>query len=86
MIEAIVFSTIFGVFVIISFTIGLIFGVKLRNNKEISIPNPIKMIEEKKQEKVIKEIVSKRQEIDEINLANIEAYDGTELGQRDIPR
>lgn len=86
MIQAIVFSTILGVFIIIAFTIGLIFGVGLRNNKEIRVPNPIKMIEEKKQEKKEQEIQNKQQTIMEMNLANIEAYDGTEFGQKDIPR
>ena len=77
---------LFGVFIMLSFTIGLSFGCKLRNNEKISIPNmnPVKAIRLHNEERKIKEKEDKEQKILEQNLANIEAYDGSEFGQKDF--
>lgn len=82
----IILCTVFGVFILISFTIGLCFGCKLRNNETIKIPNlnPIKAIKDYKEEVKQKEKEDREQEILEQNLANIDAYDGTEAGQLDF--
>lgn len=74
-----------GIISLLSFYMGL----KATNNeptKEIKMPNPIKKIieykqqaEESKQERLEKEII-------ETNLENINNYNGTALGQKDIPR
>lgn len=73
-----------GFMCLLSFCMGL-----NSNNKEkieISTLNPIKRyqehkekIEESKQEKLEREIL-------ETNMENINNYDGTPLGQKDIPR
>lgn len=83
MIETIILCTIFGVFILISYTLGLRQGQKLKNNEEIKLPvlNPIKIVNneiERFEEK-------KKQEAYEITISNIDTYDGTGLGQRDIP-
>lgn len=73
-----------GCFILVAYTLGLKNGQKLKNNEEIKLPeiNPVKVIKneiENYEEK-------KKQEINEINMFNIDNYDGTGLGQRDIPR
>ena len=51
--ETIIACTIFGVFILMSFVLGLVFGCKLKNNEKIAIPNLniIKTINKSKQEK-----------------------------------
>lgn len=73
-----------GCFILVAYTLGLKNGQKLKNNEEIKLPemNPVKVIKneiENYEEK-------KKQEINEINMFNIDNYDGTGLGQKDIPR
>lgn len=82
----IILCTIFGVFILFSFITGLSFGCKLKNNETIKLPNlnPVKAIKDHKEERKQKEKDDKEQEILEQNLANIEAYDGTEYGQKDF--
>lgn len=48
--------------------------------KPISIPNPIKMVEKRKENK----IKTKEMKKFETLLNNIDAYDGTDFGQKDI--
>ena len=82
----IILCTIFGVFILLSFTMGLAFGCKLRNNETIKIPNlnPVKAVKNYIEEEKEQLKINKEQEILEQNLANIEAYDGSELGQKDF--
>lgn len=73
-----------GCFILMAYTLGLKNGQKLKNDEEIKLPeiNPVKAIKneiENYEEK-------KKQEINEINMFNIDNYDGTGLGQKDIPR
>jgi len=83
MIEAIILCTIFGVFIIIAYSLGLKNGQKLTKNEEVVVPNinPIKVIADEKERYEER----KKQEIQEINSYNIDHYDGTGLGQKDIP-
>lgn len=85
--ETIILCTIFGVFILLAFILGLVFGCKLRNNEKITVPNlnPVKTISKHKQEKNIQRNKELEEEILKINLENIENYDGTELGQKDFP-
>ena len=85
MINSVILCTVFGVFILVSFTIGLSFGVKLRNNEKIELPNPVKEIKKNRVIKKQAEKLAREAEIEEINLANIDAYDGTEFGQKDFP-
>lgn len=86
MTETAIICAVFGIFILFAFIKGVQIGVKLRNNEPIKVSNPVKTIKEKKQEKIERKIQNRQQTIMEMNLANIEAYDGTELGQKDIPR
>lgn len=88
MIETIILCTIFGVFILASFITGIKIGVKLRKDETIEIPsvNPIRTIKERKEEKEYMEQQEEEQRQIEVMLANIDAYDGTEIGQQDIPK
>lgn len=83
MLETIILCTIFGVFVLLSYTLGLRNGQRLSKNEEISIPelNPIKAI----QSEIESHEERKKQEQFDIMMANIDNYDGTGIGQQNIP-
>lgn len=84
MIEALILCTIFGVFNIISFIIGAKVGQKVVKGEEvkIDIPNPINAIHEHVEKRETKKELEKLDIITE----NIDNYDGTGLGQKEIPR
>lgn len=88
MIEAIILCTIFGVFIMFAFIKGIEIGIKTRKDEtiEISTLNPIKVIKEKKQEKEFFLQQEAEQKRIDVMLENIDKYDGTEIGQRDIPK
>ena len=83
MIEAIILCTIFGVFILVAYSLGLKNGQRLSKNEEVVVPNvnPIKVVTEE----IEKHEERKKQQIEEINSYNIDHYDGTGLGQKDIP-
>lgn len=88
MIYTIILCTIFGVFILVSFLLGLSFGVKLRNNEKIEMPNinPVKKIKKIVNEHKEEKNSLREQEIFEIEMANIDMYDGTGMGQKELPR
>lgn len=69
---------------IICFFLGAKIGQKAINNEPIKmeIKSPIEKIREHENKKEI----DKQQEIEEIIAHNIDVYDGTGIGQKDIPR
>ena len=73
------------VLVFSAFITGLHYGSKIKNDEPISI-NPVKAVKEHKETKKIEKKIDKEQQIEEINLANIDSYDGTELGQQEFPK
>ena len=82
--ETIILCAIFGIFILISFITGLSYGVKLRNNEKIEFINPVKKINKAMKDKKIKhEEETKTKEL-ETMLENIDNYDGTETGQKEI--
>ena len=70
----------------ISSFLMILFGmnIKERNNKKINL-NPIESIKEKKIERDKKEEYKLIQKQKQIMLENINNYNGTPLGQKDIP-
>ncbi len=82
--EVILFCALFGLFIMASYTLGLRNGQKLARQQEVKMPNvnPVTAIKEKKKEQEEK----KEQEIIDIMLENIDNYDGTGIGQKEIPR
>lgn len=81
--DSIILCTIVGVFILVAYTLGLKNGQKISRNEDIQLPNvnPVTAISkeiEKHEEK-------KKQEAYEVMMSNIDNYDGTGLGQKEIP-
>jgi len=73
---------LFGIFMEMSFLLGIIVSGKVNKPLETIKPT-IKKVKLSKEEIEEREHI---QEIDRINLSNIEAYNGTSTGQEDLPR
>ena len=80
--ERIALLFLFGVFIILAYTLGLKNGQKLKNNEEIKMPeiNPIKIV----RNEIDAFEQRKKQDVYDTIMANIDNYDGTGLGQKDI--
>lgn len=80
--ETIALLFLFGIFIILAYTLGLKNGQKLKNNEEIKIPeiNPVKIVRNEIETFEQK----KKQDAYDTMMANIDNYDGTGLGQKDI--
>jgi len=70
---------------IVSFTIGAIIGQRVAKGKDITV-NPVKMVKEATNER--KEKKKEDLRIRQVNamLNNIDNYDGSGLGQTEIPK
>lgn len=72
-----------GVLCIFSFIVGAIVGQKVSNQEKIKLPsmNPVKVVND------IKDSIEQKKEIErnKIISENIDNYDGTGFGQKDIP-
>ena len=81
--ETIALLFLFGIFIIIAYTLGLKNGQKLKKDEEIKMPeiNPVKIVRNEIETFEQK----KKQDIYDTMMANIDNYDGTGLGQKDIP-
>jgi hypothetical protein len=81
--ETLALLFLFGIFIILSYTLGLKNGQKLKNEEEIKIPeiNPVKIVRNEIETFEQK----KKQDAYDTMMANIDNYDGTGLGQKDIP-
>ena len=81
--EVILFCCIFGLFILASYTLGLRNGQKLAKREEITMPdiNPVNVINKQIEIKEQK----KEQDLFDIMMSNIDNYDGTGIGQKDIP-
>ena len=73
-----------GIINVMCFFIGAKVGQKVQNNEPITMPevNPVKAFDEWQERKEAKREKNRR----DVILENIEAYDGTGVGQKDIPR
>lgn len=80
--ETITLLFLFGIFIILAYTLGLKNGQKLKNNEEIKMPevNPIKIV----RNEIDAFEQRKKQDVYDTIMANIDNYDGTGLGQKDI--
>lgn len=76
-------TVVVGTLNIACFFVGAKVGQMVNRGEELSLPelNPVKVIQEKK----LTEQQRKEQSREEIILQNIDAYDGTGLGQKDVP-
>ena len=73
-----------GAMCIISFTVGAKVGQKVVKGEDIKLPtiNPLEAIREHEERR---EARKKQEQIDTV-LENIDVYNGTPLGQKDVPR
>ena len=80
--ETIALLFLFGIFIIVAYTLGLKNGQKLKKDEEIKMPeiNPVKIVRNEIETFEQK----KKQDIYDTMMANIDNYDGTGLGQKDI--
>lgn len=78
--ETILLIAVTGALCIVCFFVGAKVGQNVATGKELKAPNPIEAIENYRAER---EAESYREEA-ETMLENIEIYDGTELGQKDV--
>lgn len=80
--ETIALLFLFGIFIILAYTLGLKNGQKLKNDEEIKMPevNPIKIV----RNEIDAFEQRKKQDAYDTIMANIDNYDGTGLGQKDI--
>lgn len=83
--EVLIISALSMVLIFFAFITGLHYGSKIKTNETIEMPNPVKRIKENKQIKKVEAKLDKEQQIEEINISNIDVYDGTQMGQRDFP-
>lgn len=79
--QTIILIIITGTFNLLSFLIGAKVAQKIQSNQEIEIINPIKSYEEYKERKENK----KDTEAYNLMMDNINNYNGTSTGQKDIP-
>lgn len=84
--ETIALLFLFGIFIIVAYTLGLKNGQKLKNNEEIEMPevNPIKIVRNEIESFKQSFEQKKKQDIYDTIMTNIDNYDGTGLGQKDI--
>lgn len=73
----------FCLLILWTYTLGLRNGQRLTKKEEVTLPdiNPISVVNTKIEEREMK----KEQRINELNWANIDNYDGSGLGQVNIP-
>jgi hypothetical protein len=67
---------------IVCFTIGARVGQKVSKGEPIELPNPIETVRENNNRKKVQKEQNRRDTI----LHNIEVYDGTSKGQREVPK
>jgi len=74
-----------GIVCCMSFMCGTMTRQRKTSRKAIKIPNPVKAIKEHNEEKKAFEDYKKETEIYNTILNNIDNYDGTSRGQKEIP-
>lgn len=73
---------VMGITNIMCFLIGAKVGQAVTNGKEVELPNPVKAIKEHQEHKKARI----EQEKADVILQNIESYNGTSAGQKEVPR
>ena len=81
--ELILFCSIFGLIIMASYTLGLRNGQKLAKKEEIIMPdvNPVSIVNKQ----IEKHEIKKEQDLLNIMMDNIDNYDGTGAGQKELP-
>jgi len=84
----VIYSMLSIALIFLAFVWGLHYGSLIKENKVIDKPNvnPVKVIKKEIENHREEEKNDKERAIEEVNLYNIDNYDGTGIGQKDIPR
>lgn len=84
----VIYSMLSIALIFLAFIWGLHYGSMIKHDKVIEKPNvnPVKIIKKEIEHHREEEKNDKERAIEEINLYNIDNYDGTGIGQKDIPR
>lgn len=82
--ETIILVISIGIMNILCFFIGAKVGQKVIKGEDIKLPNPIKTIEETKETWEFKKEQEEEKEKLQRQMDNINNYNGTPLGQKDI--
>lgn len=77
-------TMIISAFIMIAFIVGLHYGSKVKKGEVIQITNPQKNIRSRKEQKSFEMKQQKESEYLDDILYNIDIYDGTGNGQKDI--
>ncbi len=73
-----------GTLNVMCFIIGAKVGQKINRDETIEIPNPIELIKEKHDKREADKEAEKVQNKIETIMSNIDSYDGTGYGQKDV--
>lgn len=84
--ETTLLIVVMGLIFCICFLCGAIVGQKCAKGQDIKIENPVKAIKENIEENKSNKQREKEQEILDTIAQNIDNYDGTSRGQKEIPR
>ena len=74
---------VFGIFILISFVMGVVLGQKLNKGEEIKV-NPVEIVQDHIEETKTKKKSQIEQEELERMLQNIDNYDGSGIGQLEV--
>lgn len=77
---------IVGLMNIVCFYIGAKIGQKVVNKEPLEVKTPVEMVKDYVEQKEIKREQKEEQDIIDTIQHNIDIYDGTALGQKEIPR
>lgn len=75
-----------GLMNIVCFYIGAKIGQKVVKNEPLIIKTPMEAVKEKIEDRTYKREQEKQDEIIDTIQHNIDIYDGTTIGQKDLPR
>lgn len=81
-----VLVSVVGLMNIVCFYIGAKTGQKVVNKEPLEIKTPMEAIKDHIEQKQTKKEQDKEQELIDTIQHNIDIYDGTAIGQKDIPR
>ena len=76
-----------GVLCIVCLYIGVNIGQATSKGEKVEMPtvNPVTIIHEQKEKRTAERAATEKRTRMEILLHNIDSYDGTEIGQQDVP-
>lgn len=81
----ILLALVVGTLCIVCFFVGAKVGQAVSRGETVEAPHPVKVMRENRERKLAEEEQRKEQTRMEIIMQNIESYDGTGLGQKDVP-